>query len=587
MKRRGARPVRRAITDDALEVQVDHFTVYVEELVRSRVTRRTFNFSSHPYRALVIDSLLKDAPEISGGSVSGRAQAAALLQECLAQQGNDSPSETQPLSSDTIMGFARWMRSVPATHQRRGRNAKRVPSSARAGRVSPRFAEATIIATVSLILPLYEYALSIGAPGYSLRELESARMSLTNEFRGSTARAAARSIQHAVAGREYLGLLRGAAADLEACRERLDRELRSELHAGDSPIGFGLDGVQPYTAFSIIAAARHGVRSAELNCLVADALDAATLTLSVNAPNKAPAEIAVDAAFVEAYRLCEIWSRNARAESGRPELLQYISTGIKYSGKGVRIDTDVINRRLLPQFYDRYFRRHVRDDDTGELRPILAAYSPEDGTSPFWCNYAKLRPAAIRHFTSSENNIELGRLFARHARSSTTQQYYLHRHRLELAGNVGEALRIDASVIRMGLRNAMVFALSTDLSSAEAAGGATPDGTCLLPAQRTDTAQSPRAQLNVLPSDHAPHLCRRKQNCLECDLLRLHAWKRPEFVAKRDKALADAGRLNDAGFERDAQNRLQHAALLQAQIDRIDEVCRDISLGDWPDEKLA
>jgi hypothetical protein len=263
----------------------------------------------------------------------------------------------------------------------------------------------------------------------------------------------------------------------------------------------------------------------------------------------------VDDTFVTAWRLCEEWSREARAFVGikdaasDEQLLVYLSTATSHPETIVHFTTNHLNEIFLPYFYRKWFDHKIVDAE-GRERPLL--HADGDPNQPFWCGYRKLRNSFAIRFAERERNREVMREAMRHSSILTTERFYLQQTQLDHAKKVQAALKHESQILVMGLKNAVQAGISEDtLQRAKDAGALLPYGVCD----------------SVLNGGD----CARASDCLECPHLVVIASRKPRLEADRAAYLKMAEDRHTEGDLRGAENALSRAKTCQSHIIRIDD----------------
>lgn len=310
----------------------------------------------------------------------------------------------------------------------------------------------------------------------------------------------------------------------------------------------------PYVVFAISCGLLHGVRSPEFSSIRRTDLrvesESGKHELYVHASNKPDGYIPVDDLFVELWSLCEEWDNEARVHA-RDEGIADGEAGFLYLGcypqrrKALPVNTIYLNRLFLPYFYQKWFKHEVAG------RPLL--HAENDPTRPLWCPFSKYRNAFAVHFAGRERNRHVTKEVLRHKDVSTSERFYLNHTKLDHAKKVYHALKPEAHILAMGLKNPVEAGISTaTLERAESASALLPHGICGV----------------AIKGDG----CVRASGCLECPHLVVIASRRPRFAADRDQYLKKADTLQAGGDVRGAENALSQAKLCQAHITRIDDM---------------
>jgi hypothetical protein len=477
------------------------------------------------------------AEDLSGGTIARKCSCLQILGEFLTSENEHE------LNPRTFQVFLRWLGS--ATDDSRAN----------------RFNENSIIGLAVTIIEMYAYGLQNNYPGFSQRDFDTMLVARRNVLRGFRRRATQISIDKALSKETYLNFLKAVTLEFEQCRGVLEQRSsgkRLSLYNDGMSGGLRLDP-NPYVVFAALCGLRHGVRSQEFNAIrradLCVDMENGQHELYLHASGKPDAYIPVDDAFVEAWSLCEEWDREARAFARDGEI-GFDDSGFVYSSTSMRqykavtlLHTERLNRHFLPYFYRKWFKHDVQDKG-GKTRPLL--HAENDISIPLWCPYSKLRNAFAVHFAERERNRHITKEVLRHANVSTSERFYLNNTKLDHAKKVYYALKPEAQMLVMGLKNPVEAGISVEtLEKAKAAGALLPHGIC-------------GAAING-------NSCVRASGCLGCPYLVVIANRKPRFEAGREHYLKKADVLQAKGDFRGAENALSQAKLCQAHIIRIND----------------
>lgn len=489
-----------------------------------------FDFAGHPLRALISRYLFADAEDSAAGSIVHHGNTLKYLGEFL------TGGREHDLNPRTFQAFLRWMIN---TTDKNG---------------AARFGEESIINSANITVKLYRCGLDNSHPGFSQRDLDAILVTRKNLLRGLRQRAAQVSIDKALSEETYYDLLRAVSLELEQCRLVLAQRNAGErftLYNYGAQSAMHLDP-NPYVVLAAYCGLLNGVRAPEFNSLGRADLrvdrESGRHELYLNAPNKADGFIPVSDVFVEVWSLCEEWDKEARdsagdsGSSGGEAGFVYFYGGNQFRG-AIPVHTIVLNRSFLPSFYEKWFRHEV------EGRPLL--HAENDVSSPLKCPYSKFRNAFAVHFAGRERNRHTTKEVLRHKDVSTSERFYLNTTKLDHAKKVYYALKPEAQILAMGLKNPVAAGIAAEtLERAKSAGALLPHGVCGVAMSGDD--------------------CVRASGCLECPHLVVIASRKPRFEADRDQYLKKADVLHAKGDIRGAENALSQAKLCQAHIARID-----------------
>jgi len=506
------------------------YTVRFERVGGKEHVTAKFDFSRHPLRALISRYLFVNAEDSAAGGVAYKGSILKYLEEFLMGENEHD------LSPRTFQAFLRWMLN---TTDKNG---------------AARFGEQTIITSANTTVQLYRCGLDNNHPGFSQRDLDAILVARKNLLRGLRQQAAQVSIDKALSEETYYNLLRAVSLELEQCRLVL-----AQRNAGERPTlyNYGVQSAKhldpnPYVVLAAYCGLLNGVRAPEFNSLKRADLrvdrEGGRHELYLNAPNKADGFIPVSDVFVEVWSLCEEWDEEARASAGDGDSSQDEAGFVYFYGgnqfrRPIPVHTVVLNRSFLPPFYEKWFRHEV------EGRPLL--HAENDVSSSLWCPYSKYRNAFAVHFAGRERNRHTTKEVLRHKDVSTSERFYLNSTKLDHAKKVYYALKPEAQILAMGLKNPVAAGVAAEtLERAKSAGALLPHGVCGT-AMRGDD-------------------CVRASGCLECPHLVVIASRRPRFEEDRDQYLKKADVLQAKGDVRGAENALSQAKLCQAHITRID-----------------
>lgn len=316
----------------------------------------------------------------------------------------------------------------------------------------------------------------------------------------------------------------------------------------------------PFVVLALQSALRLGNRSAEINSFNPGDLrvdeGGRNHKVYVHAQNREDDFIPVDDAFVEAWRLCEAWSAEARLsvspearEIYKNDLFVYPTTNGNRTTPLARLNSDLLNKWHFPAFCKRWFNHKVRDEHGHERSLLHADRNPSE---PLKINLRKLRNAFAVRFTEREPSRAIASQVMRHRDLQTLEDFYSHETVLDHAKRVHIALTTESQQIAMSLRNPIVVGISEEtMRRAREKGAVTPHGLC-------------GSALN----DQG---CARASNCLECPHLVIIESRRPRLVADRDALVKRAERFHASGDLRSAENALGLAKVCDAHLKRLDD----------------
>jgi hypothetical protein len=141
----------------------------------------------------------------------------------------------------------------------------------------------------------------------------------------------------------------------------------------------------------------------------------------------------------------------------------------------------------------------------------------------------------------------------RHEKESTGDRFYKKKSKLDHAKRVYHALKPEAQILAMKLKNPIMAGISAEtIERAKGANADTPHGLCGVAMEGEN--------------------CVRASGCLNCPHLVIIASRRPRFEADRKDFEEKAKKLEAKGDIRGAENALSQAKLCQAHIIRIDDM---------------
>jgi hypothetical protein len=455
----------------------DLYRVRFERTAGKELVTYYYNFANHPLRELISTFLFKDAEELTGGTINSKCNSLQVLQEYLTSvDGID-------LTPHMFKEYLGWLSG--------SKNAT-------------------------------------GGQRFSSTEISG------KTLRGNCKRGVQKSADEAISAETYYQLLKAVNLEFEQCKR-----VQAAFVAGDRPSLYdgsaaGLKRLDPnpYVVLAMMAALRHGIRASELNGFTRGDLrldmEGDAHELYVHSPDKADDYVPVDAAFVTAWQFCDEWGEEARtlirgrAQAVEDPLLVYLSTSANYPETLIKLTTDHLNEIMLPFFYRKWFDYMITDAEGREF-PLLHAGG--DPSCPFWCGYRKLRNSFAVHFADRERSRTMTRRVMRHADIRTTEQHYLQQTRLDHAKKVQIALKTEAQMLVMLIKNRALAGLSRDaLKEAEDKGAMLPHGLC--------------------GSAMEGEGCMRASDCLECPHLVVLASRKPRFESDREAYLRRAELLN-------------------------------------------
>lgn len=405
-----------------------------------------YDFTRHPYKGLIPKYLFKDVGEAAASTLAQRCKCLALLEEFMARSGEGE------LNPESFILYTRWLQE--AEKDGGGR----------------RFADSSVPPYVTGVKGFYSFGVARNYREWSQPDLDAMTEVSVKATRGCRGRNAQAAADKAVSAQTFYDLARAAALEFEQCRQ-----VHREWEAGrrDSLYNFdarfmGIIDPNPLVVFALQGVMRYGLRAEELNALTPADLRAdesgSNHEIYVSAPNKQDDYIPVDDTFLEVWRLCEAWSREARRRAG-PEgeslfgetLFVYAPTNSHHKHPLMQFSTYMLNQSHLPYFFKKWFRHRV-EDGRGAMRPLLHAEG--DPSRPLEIDYDKLRHAFGARFAEREKNRAVTRRVMRHRDARTTERYYLHQTRLDHAKKVQIALKPEAVFLAMRLKNPVAAGIS-------------------------------------------------------------------------------------------------------------------------------
>jgi hypothetical protein len=498
----------------------------------------SFDFSSHPLRSKIPRYLFDRAEDLSSNTIINKCRTLKVLGEFF-----NSENERE-LNPRTYQLFLRWLRD---TKDSRG---------------AGRFIESTVSNYSKRCLEFYRFGLQNRYAGFSQRDLDTMLVAQNNLLRGACQRITQISVDKALSQETYYNLLRALSLELEQCRRVLQQRgsgARTSLYA-DGSQGMPRLDPNPYVVLAGVGGLLHGIRSPEFNSIKKTDLRVDPThdrhELYVHAANKADGFIPVDGLFLEAWSLCEEWDGEARSsarsgERGVDDEGFIYSACYKYKFKRlIPLRTTYLNDQLLPYFYRKWFEHEVEGED-GVMRPLL--HAENDPSRPLSCPYSKYRNAFGTHLADRQRDRQLTKEALRHEDESTGDRFYKNKTKLDHAKRVYHALKPEAQILAMKLKNPVMAGISAEtLERAKSASASTPHGLCGAAMEGGD--------------------CVRASGCLNCPFLVVIASRRPRFEADRIDFEEKAEKLEAQGDIRGAENALSQAKLCQAHIIRIDNM---------------
>jgi hypothetical protein len=504
---------------------------------KSRVTS-IIDFSSHPLRLIIGRYLFHQAENLSASTIFNKCRRLGVIGEFL------KVVNERELNPKTHQSFLQWLRDTKG----RGR--------------SHRFNENTIMDCAGLWVEFYKFGLQNRYAGFSQRDLDTIVVAQSNMLRGASRRTEQISIDKALSQETFYNLLKAMSLELEQCRrvsEQRKSGARVSLYADGSRGMLRLDP-NPYVVLAGVCGLLHGIRSSEFSSIKRADLRVDPAhgqhELFVHATNKDDGYIPVDDLFLEVWSLCEEWDRDARACARNSENTAD-DPGFVYSASAVRwfkglvpLRTTYLNRPFLLHFYKKWFEYEIPGED-GVKRPLL--HAENDPTRPLWCPYSKYRNAFGVHLADRQRDRKLTKEALRHEEESTGDRFYKNKTKLDHAKRVYHALKPEAQILAMKLKNPIMAGINADtLERAKRANASTPHGLCGAAMEGEN--------------------CVRASGCLNCPHLVIIASRKPRFEADRKDYEEKAKKLEAKGDIRGAENALSQAKLCQAHIIRIDDM---------------
>jgi hypothetical protein len=498
----------------------------------------SFDFSSHPLRIIIARYLFDQAEGLSISTISNKCLLLRVLGEFL------NLVNERGLNPRTHQSFLQWLRDT------KGRGG------------AHRFNENTIMKYAGLCVECYKFGLQNKYAGFSQRDLDTIVVAQSNMLRGARKRTEQVSIDKALSQETFYNLLKAMSLELEQCR-RVSKQRKSgvrvSLYADGSRGMLRLDP-NPYVVLAGVCGLLHGIRSSEFCSIKRSDLRVDQINgrheLFVHATNKDDGYIPVDDLFLEVWSLCEEWDKDARAcarveedSTDDPGFVYSASCSWRFKGL-IPLRTSYLNRPFLPHFYKKWFEYEVTGED-GVKRPLL--HAENDPTRPLWCPYSKYRNAFGVHLADRQRDRQLTKEALRHEKESTGDRFYKNKTKLDHAKRVYHALKPEAQILAMKLKNPIMAGISAEtLERAKSANASTPHGLCGAAMEGED--------------------CVRASGCLNCPHLVVIASRRPRFEADRKGFEEKAKKLEAKGDIRGAENALSQAKLCQAHIIRIDDM---------------
>jgi hypothetical protein len=498
----------------------------------------SFDFGSHPLRSKIPRYLFDRAEDLSGNTIISKCRILRVLGEFL-----DAENERE-LNPRTYQLLLRWLRN---TKDSKGDH---------------RFNENSINAYSKLCLEFYKFGLQNRYAGFSQRDLDTMLVAQHNVLRGAHQRIAQISVDKALSQETFCNLIRAFSLELEQCRRVLEQRrsgARTSLYADGSRGLLRLDP-NPYVVLAGVCGLLHGIRSAEFNSINRTDLRVDPThdqhELYVHAANKDDGFIPVDDLFLEVWSLCEEWDSEARSYARHGER-GVGDEGFVYSAcstyrfkRLIPLRTTYLNDQILSHFYRKWFEHKVEGKD-GVMRPLL--HAENDSSRPLSCPYSKYRNAFGTHLADRQRDRQLTKKALRHENEATGDCFYKNKTKLDHAKRVYHALKPEAQILAMKLKNPIMAGISGEtLKRAKSANASTPHGLCGVAMEGGD--------------------CVRASGCLNCPSLVVIASRRPRFEADSKDFEEKAKKLEAQSDIRGAENALSQAKLCQAHIIRIDDM---------------
>lgn len=511
---------------------------FLRESGKKTATYR-YDFSNHPLRELIALYLFEEAEDVKAATLNGWCNTFQGLEEFLLTV------DKSDLNPEVIKFYVRWLFDSKKENGQR------------------RFADSSIPSRVNTVKAFYRFGLCKEQPGWNQQDLDIINVTANKELRGCRKRSVQDSIDKALSLETFTDLAKAVTREFEQCKRVLMERAtgkRKSLYNLEARNLQRLDP-NPYVVFSFQFGMRNGVRSSEFNALGTDDIhidqDKGHHKVYLHGPNKADSFIPVDDTFLETLKVCQEWSKEARDLAGpagrdlfKNTMLVYPTTNTYYSCPLVQFTTRALSQSFLPYFYKKWFNCKI-EDESGNERPLL--HADGDLTKPLWCDYSKLRNAFAVRFAEREKNRATTSKAMRHKNSHTAEKFYLHQTRLDHAKKVQIALKPEAQLLVMGLKNATAAGISEEtLKKARESGAMNPNGIC-------------GSALEGMG-------CRRANDCLECPHLIVIASRKPRLIEDRETYVKQAETLDLKGDYRGAENVRRRATLCQAHVIRIEDM---------------
>jgi hypothetical protein len=496
------------------------------------------DFGGHPLRRLLKRYILREAGAVAASTINQRCWAVKLLGQFF-----EVTSKTD-LTPEVMKEFCHWLLEARDESGRR------------------RFSDSVLPTYVNNVRAIYKSGLERGREGWTQQDLDLISLNVDKILRGCRERGAQTSVDKAIPLETYVSLIQAVGRELEQCRRVLaardagERESLYNLGARHMAI---IDP-NPYVVLSLLGALLHGMRAEELNTLKPGDLRIdetfGNHEVYFHAPNKEDNFMPANETFVEVWRLCEEWCKEARSlagvEGGKlfPDcVLVYPKVNSHCSYPLMRLSSYYLNSSHLPYFFKKWFACEIPGEG-GKTRPLL--HAPDDPTRRLSVSFKKLRNAFGARFGEREKSRAAMARALRVRSPNTGERFYQHQARLDHAKRVHFALNAEAHGLAMRLKNPVAAGVSKEtLRRAREAGAVTPQGLC-------GSALEGRS-------------CERASDCLECPFLVVVASRKDRFIADRDSYVKRAEEAERKGDARGAENDLSRAKLCQAHIYRIEE----------------
>lgn len=511
------------LTTDGFPFSIDHdcgaITYVGNEL--GRPNRRSVSLAGCPLSAYVLQWLEEEGPGLTTATLANTIQGVRTFLEYLVETG------ITDLSAQAFSEYLKWLKRRPKA---RGGEGVLVEGTRR-----------------NYASEVVEFLAWTPSEGLLTRgdvlEIENR---FSRAFRGFKERTRRRvqEISDGVSSEELARLYNAIRIEIEATEQLLDNGSEEEIDAHDPA-----SAVLP---FALLMGVPVAGRSVELNVLQIRDLTDVPDNIRMHAPNKPISYVYALPEIQRAWRLALRWQARYRAEFNPDDpALMYPSQNARMAGALLRLDSRRIEHHLS-NFYRKCFLTRGADG-----LPVLFRRDQETGeVIPFDLPYHHYRHASITEYSRYEKDSTKLRIFARHARLSTTLEFYVRNTYSEVREATITTLGPFSERVR--LRVQARVAREDEMAGAGERGNLLPGGAC---GEALEGVQG----------------CRRANDCRICPHflidVRLRGWYSEDAARLRQWATETD---HATGAIREVQNALGIAAIDEAIVQIIDEYYEQI-----------